>query len=75
MLRRKRESERQKNHGIKKLKLKNTVGFVVRIHGGRNSSDEIKSQLRQLKLNKKYDGIFMNLDEAAFGKLLFSYTV
>ena len=40
-----------------------TVGIVVRIHEGRHSSKEIKEDLRKLGLNKKYDAVFMKLDE------------
>ena len=46
-----------------------TVGFVVRIHQGRHSSPDIKQQLRDMKLIRKYDGVFMHLDAAALAKL------
>ena len=49
-----------------------TCGFVVRIHAGRHASDEIKAALREMKLNKKYDGKFIRLDEETIGTVCFS---
>lgn len=48
-----------------------TCGFVVRIHAGRHASDEIKAALREMKLNKKYDGKFIRLDEETIGSIAF----
>jgi large subunit ribosomal protein L7e len=60
MLRKKRKAESKTNIGVD---LKPTVGFAVRIHEGRHSSEDIKSELRKLGLNKKYDGCFVKLDK------------
>jgi hypothetical protein len=68
MLRRKRETEKRKRPNVPKDAIKPTVGFVVRIHAGRHTSDDIKSQLRDLGLNKKYDAKFMKLDDESIGK-------
>jgi 60S ribosomal protein uL30 len=50
-------------------KMKETVGFMVRIHMGRHASAEIKSQLKALGLNKKYDAAFVKLDREGIAKL------
>jgi large subunit ribosomal protein L7e len=50
-------------------KMKDTVGFMVRIHMGRHASKEIKKQLRELGLNKKYDAAFVKLDRDGIAKL------
>jgi hypothetical protein len=68
MLRRKRETEKRKRPNVPESALKSTVGFVVRIHAGRHTSQEIKTQLRDMGLNHKYDGIFMKLDDASIGE-------
>ena len=69
MNRRRRESQKRKSLAIPKSELKETVGFVIRIHGGRHASPEIKSELRSLGLTKKYDGVFMKLDKEAIARL------
>jgi hypothetical protein len=48
--------------------MQSTVGMVVRIHEARNSAKEIKRELAELGLNKKYDSVFFKLDEEGFGK-------
>lgn len=58
---------RSKSSIVPKKLIKETVGFAVRIHGGRHSSEEIKKQLRALGLQKKYDAIFVKLDNAGIG--------
>lgn len=69
MKRRQKQVERR-TRGVKvpKGSIKKTVGFAIRIHQGRHASDEIKASLRKLGLNKKYDGIFVTLDDAGIGK-------
>eukprot|EP01041_Mallomonas_annulata_P010327 gene10327-21552_t len=70
MHRRKREVQRRTtNVGVPKSAIKNTVGLVVRIHGGRHASEEIKSELRTLKLTRKYDACFVKLDEKMIAQL------
>ena len=69
MQRRKREAERRRSPKVPKNSIKSTVGFVIRIHAGRHTSDEIKSELKKLNLNHKYDGIFMKLDPNAITSL------
>jgi large subunit ribosomal protein L7e len=68
MLRKKRKADARKN-AEKPSTLKRTTGFAVRIHQGRHSSDEIKAALREMGLNKKYDGIFVKLDNKGIKKL------
>ena len=68
MQRRKREAESRRHPAVPKNSIKSTVGFVVRIHTGRHASDEIKSELRKLNLNKKYEAIFVNLNEEKISK-------
>ncbi len=69
MKRRKREAERISSAKVTKDLTKGSVGLVVRIHKGRHASEEIKSNLRALKLNKKYDAIFAKLDEEQISKI------
>ncbi len=54
---------------IPKNEYKQTVGFVVRIHEGRHSNEEIKKELKNMGLSKKYDAVFMKLDRAGIGKI------
>jgi len=68
MKRKKREAQRKKVVQPKS-EIKSTVGFVVRIHEGRHSSIEIKTELAKLGLKKKYDGVFYNLNEEGIGRL------
>lgn len=63
MQRRKKEIERKKSSTVKKMLKKDTVGLLVRVHLARHAADEIKSTLRSLNLHKKYDAVFVNLDE------------
>jgi hypothetical protein len=67
MNRRKRKIEKMNINNIEKESIKDSVGFVVRIHTGRHASPEIKTQLRSLGLIRKYDGIFMKLDAQTIG--------
>ena len=69
MNRRKRESTRRTTLAIPRSELKDTVGFVIRIHAGRHASPEIKNELRSLGLTKKYDGVFMKLDKETISRL------
>ena len=69
MKRRKRETSRRAHVDVSKSDMLETVGIVVRIHEGRHSSKEIKEDLRKLGLNKKYDAVFMKLDEKNIRKL------
>jgi hypothetical protein len=48
---------------------KTTVGLVVRIDDGKNIAGVLKSQLRELNLNNKYDAKFVKLDEQTISKL------
>jgi hypothetical protein len=61
--RRQREVSRRRFAKIPSGSMKDTVGLVVRIHEGRNSSKAIKNKLRELGLNDKYDAVFMKLDD------------
>lgn len=65
----KRAVERRRSSTIPKNEIKSTVGFMVRIHEARHSSREIKTALRKLRLTKKYDGMFVRLDEAGIASL------
>ena len=67
MQRRKRDAEKRTHPNVPKNAIKSTVGFVIRIHTGRHASDEIKTELRKMNLNHKYDAIFTALDEKAIG--------
>lgn len=69
MERRKRMAEKRTRLDIPKGSMQNTVGLVVRIHAGRHASEDIKTALRDMSLNKKYDAVFMKLDKAAITKL------
>ncbi len=62
------EARRSQKKSQSQVKTQNTVGFVVRIHEGRHSNNEIKKDLAQLGLRKKYDGVFFNLDSDGIGK-------
>lgn len=53
----------------KDQKMKDSVGFAVRIHAGKHSSPLIKEQLNKLGLNKKYDAVFCELDREGIAKL------
>lgn len=63
-----RQDARKKNGSVKNTDVRKTVGFAIRIHEGRHSSQEIKSELAKLGLHKKYDGIFYKLDKAGISK-------
>lgn len=69
MERRRRMAEKRVNVDVPKNSIQNTVGIVVRIHEGRHSSKEIKKELKEFGLNKKYDAIFMKLDSDNIRKL------
>ncbi len=68
MHRRKRATEKRTKIAIPQASVKTTVGFVVRIHAGRHAAKEIKNELWKLGLLKKYDGVFMNLNQENIGK-------
>lgn len=69
MKRRKRQAEQRSKANVPKGSIKKTVGFVVRIHEGRHTSVEIKKELKKLGLNKKYDAVFMKLDDESIKQL------
>jgi large subunit ribosomal protein L7e len=69
MHRRKRATEKRTKIAIPQASVKNTVGFVVRIHAGRHTAPEIKTELRKLGLLKKYEGVFMNLNQENIGNV------
>lgn len=69
MNRRKKQAEKRKNPKVPKNKIKNTTGLIVRIHGGRHSNNDIKKELSNMKLNNKYDAVFIKLDEDTIKKL------
>lgn len=69
MKRLQRQAERKTKSLLGNLQVKNTIGLVIRIHEGRHSSKEIKDELKKLGLYKKYDAIFMKLDEDTIRKL------
>lgn len=52
---------------VPKSQIKKTVGVAVRIHGGRHSNELIKAELKALGLNKKYDAVFVKLDNDGIG--------
>lgn len=70
MKRRQREVARCKTVKVPKGSIQTTVGLAVRIHEGRHASDEITAALRKLGLTKKYDAVFVRLDEAGIAALL-----
>lgn len=63
MKRRRKEAEKKSSATICKSLTKDTVGFIIRIHGARHSSETIKDELRKLSLFRKYDAIFTRMDE------------
>ena len=69
MKRRKREVERKVNPGVQPSDMLKTVGIAVRIHEGRHSSIEIKNELKKFGLSKKYDAVFLRLDEVGIRNL------
>lgn len=56
---------------MKRLKkiAKPTVGFAIRVLGGKNTSNKVKDALLELGLAAKYDGVFLKLDELTLAKL------
>ena len=71
MQRRRKLTERRVLGNVPKAQLRKTVGFAVRIHEGRHAAGQIKSELRELGLNKKYDAIFVKLDDEGIGIFVF----
>ena len=67
MQRRKRQEDRRSRVSVPQDQIKNTCGFVVRIHIGRHASDDIKAKMKELNLMKKYDAKFIRLDEENIG--------
>jgi hypothetical protein len=68
-LKRKQRQANKKSASTIKVPLqKETVGFVIRINDEKHISNDIKSQLRELKLLNKYDGQFINLDVTTIRK-------
>jgi hypothetical protein len=61
------------NKAIPNAPLSDTVGFAVRIHEARHSSKDIKAELREMGLGKKYDSVFFKLDTEGLGKLDFFF--
>jgi hypothetical protein len=66
--RRRRQTEKRVTVAVPVSSLRNTVGIAVRIHGGRHAAPEIKSELRELGLVRKYDAVFVNLNAEGIGK-------
>ncbi len=66
MERKKRKADLMKTAGVD---IQSTVGFAVRIHEARHSSEDVKLALRTLGLNKKYEGVFVKLDEPGLAHL------
>jgi ribosomal protein L30/L7E len=71
MNRRKRETERRTTIAIPSSAVKFTVGIAIRIHAGRHTSPEIKSELQKLGLKRKYQAVFVNLNQETVGKTSF----
>jgi 60S ribosomal protein uL30 len=69
MQRRARKAETRNAPALNGHELQETTGFVVRIHEGRHSAPEIKAALRDMGMTKKYDAMFVKLDEAGITKL------
>lgn len=69
MQRRARKAESRSKPALGGHELQKHSGFAVRIHEGRHSAPEIKSALRDMGLNKKYDAVFVKLDEEGITKL------
>lgn len=65
--RRKRQTEKRTTVAVPASSLKKTVGLVVRIHGGRHAAPEIKTELREMGLVRKYDAVFVRLDAEGIG--------
>ena len=64
MQRRARKADSRSKPALGGHKIQETIGLAVRIHEGRHSAPEIKTALRSLGLNKKYDAVFVKLDES-----------
>jgi large subunit ribosomal protein L7e len=62
-------AQKTKSDNIPKQEYKQSVGFVVRIHEGRHSNEEIKKELKSMNLVKKYDAMFMKLDREGIARL------
>ena len=75
MERRKKQIEKQSSKTIKRTISKDTVGLMVRLHDGKNLTGALKAELRELKLNKKYDAQFINLNEENISKFAYGYVV
>ena len=71
MMRRKRQVDQRVRVNIPKASIRQTIGLVVRIHSGRHTAPEIKADLKALGLSKKYDAIFMQLDDNSLGIIIF----
>ena len=66
--RKQRQANRKSSSTIKVPLQKKSVGFVVRVNDEKHVSNDIKTQFRDMKLIKKYQGQFVNLDEATIRK-------
>lgn len=62
-------NSKKKNSGLKQSDIKPTVGFVIRIHEGRHTSNTVKKELSNMGLKKKYDAKFVKLDFEGIGNL------
>ena len=51
-----------------KVIVKSSVGLVIRISDGKNIAGSLKGQLRELRLNNKYEAKFVKLDEEALSE-------
>jgi len=64
----KRKTRAVNMNRMKKI-AKPTVGFAIRVLGGKNTSNKVKDALQELGLNAKYDGVFLKLHELTLAKL------
>lgn len=74
MNRRRKQIEQRSSSTVTKILSKDTVGLAVRIHIGRHASAEIKAALKGLNLTRKYDAVFVKLDEENIRKTLFQHS-
>ena len=55
--------------------VKNTVGFLVRVHEAKNATKSVKMQLKALGVPNKYDAVFIKLDQQMLGKSTIAFEV
>lgn len=66
--RKRRKVEKESSAKVAKVIVKSSVGLVIRISDGKNIAGSLKGQLRELRLNNKYEAKFVKLDEEALRK-------